>query len=105
MSDPGARKWSGRSTTYLLYVIFFASGVSALLFETLWFRQAGLTFGNTVWASTLVLSSFMAGLAIGNALSARFADRLQRPILAYALAEATIAVTGLGLLYLLPQLG
>jgi len=37
--------------------LFFASGASALLFETLWFRQAGLVFGNSVWASTLVLSS------------------------------------------------
>ena len=43
--------------------IFFLSGASALVLENLWFRQAGLAFGNSVWASSLVLSSFMAGLA------------------------------------------
>ena len=41
--------------TALLCVLFFLSGVAALLFETLWFRQAGLAFGNGVWASSLVL--------------------------------------------------
>ena len=55
----------------ILYAIFFLSGAAALLFETLWFRQAGLAFGNSVWASSLVLSSFMAGLALGNGLARR----------------------------------
>ena len=49
----------------MLYAIFFASGASALIFETLWFRQAGLAFGNSIWASSLVLSGFMGGLALG----------------------------------------
>ena len=54
-----------------LYAIFFASGASALIFETLWFRQAGLALGNSVWASSLVLAGFMGGLALGNAAGAR----------------------------------
>ena len=33
---------------HLLYAVFFLSGVAALLFETLWFRQAGLLLGNSV---------------------------------------------------------
>ena len=40
----------------ILCGIFFLSGASALVFETLWFHQAGLAFGNSVWASSLVLS-------------------------------------------------
>ena len=55
--------------TAAVCLIFFLSGAAALLFETLWFRQAGLVFGNSVWASSLVLASFMAGLALGNALA------------------------------------
>jgi spermidine synthase len=91
--------------TSLLCSIFFASGVSALIFETLWFRQAGLAFGNSVWASSLVLSGFMGGLALGNALAARYGDRLRNPIRAYAIAEVAIALTGVGLVYLFPILG
>jgi hypothetical protein len=53
-------------------VNFLVSGTAALLFETLWFRQAGLALGNTVWASALVTASFMAGLAIGNGIAVRW---------------------------------
>ena len=76
----------------LLSAVFFASGASALIFETLWFRQAGLAFGNSIWASSLVLSGFMAGLALGNALVARAGARLSNPVRAYAFAEAAIAL-------------
>jgi len=89
----------------LLSAVFFFSGASALIFETLWFRQAGLAFGNSVWASSLVLAGFMAGLALGNALAARWGQRLSNPIRAYAIAEAAIALTGVGLVFVLPVLG
>lgn len=89
----------------LLYTIFFISGASALIFETLWFRQAGLAFGNSVWASSLVLSGFMAGLALGSALAARERGGFKNPIRLYALLELAIAGTGVALVYLLPHVG
>ena len=89
---------------FLLYTVFFASGASALIFETLWFRQAGLAFGNSVWASSLVLSGFMGGLALGNALAARYGSGLKSPLRAYAIAETAIAITGVGLVSLFPVL-
>ena len=45
--------------------VLFLSGTGALIFETLWLRLSGLAFGNSVWAAALILSSFMAGLALG----------------------------------------
>jgi spermidine synthase len=84
---------------------FFLSGASALVFETLWFQQAGLAFGSSVWASSLVLSAFMGGLALGNALAARHGERLRDPLRVYALAEIAIAVSGVGLVLLFPHLG
>ena len=90
--------------TVLLCTMFFCSGAAALLFETLWFHQAGLAFGNSIWASSLVLAGFMAGLALGNAVVARWGHRLRRPVTFYALLEAAIAVSGIGLVHLLPQL-
>ncbi len=89
----------------MIYAIFFLSGVSGLIFQNIWFRQAGLVFGNSVWASSLVLSSFMAGLAIGNGL----AGALRRPRIHalkwYASLESIVAVTGVGLVFILPALG
>jgi predicted membrane-bound spermidine synthase len=89
----------------VLCAVFFCSGAAALTFESLWFRQAGLAFGNSVWASALVLSSFMAGLALGSGLSVRFAKRIRRPVLTYAALEATVALTGAPLVWWLPEIG
>jgi predicted membrane-bound spermidine synthase len=89
----------------LIYAIFFLSGVSALVFQHIWFREAGLVFGNSVWASSLVLSSFMAGLAIGNGLSAARHLGRWNPLYVYALLEATVALTGVSLVFVLPSLG
>ncbi len=91
--------------TTLLCLAFFASGASALLFETLWFRETGLLLGNSVWATSLVTSSFMGGLALGNALAARRSGRVWRPLASYAALELAIAVTGVALVYALPNLG
>jgi spermidine synthase len=90
--------------TTVLCAIFFLSGASALLFETLWFNQAGLVFGNSVWASSLVLSAFMAGLAVGNGVVARYGVRITRPVRFYAGLEGVIALTGVLLVVGLPSL-
>ncbi len=91
--------------TIALCVAFFVSGASALVFETLWFSQAGLAFGNSVWASSLVLSAFMGGLALGSWLAVRLGDRLGPPIRTYAGLEILIAVSGVLLVLGLPSLG
>lgn len=88
-----------------LYGAFFFSGCSALIFETLWFRQAGLAFGNSVWASSLVLAGFMAGMAAGNGLAVRLGDRIRRPLRLYAFAEMAVALSGVALVLGLPAMG
>ncbi len=88
----------------VLCAVFFASGASALLFETLWFRLTGLMLGNSVWASSMVLSSFMAGLALGNALAGRFGPGFAAPLRVYAMLEIGIGFSGLALVVVLPSL-
>jgi len=90
---------------FALSLVFFASGASALVFETLWFHQASLALGSSLWASSLVLAGFMGGLALGNALAARWGDCLADPVRSYAWLEVAIAVTGVGLVMLLAPLG
>jgi spermidine synthase len=83
---------------------FLVSGMAGLMFEVVWFHRTGLLFGNSVWATSLVLSSFMAGLAIGNASVAWYAGRVRRPLLSYATLEAVVATTGVALSLALPHL-
>ena len=89
-------------TALPLCALFFLSGAAGLLFETLWFHQAGLAFGNSVAASSIVLASFMAGLALGNAVVARHGARLRRPLRAYAGLEFAVGASGLLLVVALP---
>jgi spermidine synthase len=85
--------------TFLLCLVFFLSGAAALLFETLWFRGAGLALGNSIWASSLVLAGFMGGLALGNAWASRRGYRVRRPVRLYAGLELAIGATGLALVH------
>lgn len=85
-------------------LIFFLSGCAALIFETLWFHEAGLAFGNSVWSVALVTSSFMAGLAFGNYLIARYGDQYSHPIRIYANLEILIAISGILAVLLLTPL-
>ncbi len=94
-----------RLSPLLLCLVFFVSGVAGLLFQTLWFRQAGLAFGNSVIAVSMVLTSFMLGLSIGCGVVARMGERIERPLVAYAVLEVGIAAAGIALVYGLPGLG
>jgi len=85
-----------------LSFIFFLSGGSALIFETLWFRLAGLSLGNSIWSVSLVLAAFMAGIAIGNAAIATLGGRILRPIRVYAVLELAIGLTGVAVVLGLP---
>ena len=88
-----------------LCALFFISGAAALLFETLWFRLAGLTLGNSVWASSIVLASLMAGLALGNLASACWGGTVRRPVRSYGWLEIVCGIGGLALVLLFPLLG
>ena len=85
--------------------ILFLSGIGALIFETLWLRLSGLAFGNSTWAAALILSSFMAGLALGNAIAASSRIRRWRPLHFYALLEVLVALLGCTIVFGLPVLG
>jgi len=95
---------SSRRDRAVLIVVFFLSGASSLLFETLWFHLAGLVFGNGIFASAVVLSSFMGGLALGNALISRFGRDITQPVGFYAVMELTVGVWGALLVLAFPLL-
>ncbi|HET9367277.1 MAG TPA: hypothetical protein VFO22_04340 [Candidatus Udaeobacter sp.] len=99
-------KGSGGGAPVVVFsAILFLSGIGALIFETLWLRLSGLAFGNSVWAAALILSSFMAGLALGNGIAASSRIRRWRPLHLYALLEVLVAVLGCTIVFGLPVLG
>jgi spermidine synthase len=77
----------------ILYVIFFLSGATGLVYEVIWVRLTGLVFGNTSLAISTVLGAFMAGLAFGSWKLGQKADRTQNPLRVYGLLEIGIGVS------------
>ncbi|MEM7228580.1 MAG: fused MFS/spermidine synthase [Planctomycetota bacterium] len=74
---------------------FVLSGFAALLYQTAWMRQFSIVFGTAELAVAAVLAAYMAGLAFGAAIAARFVHRIRRPILTYGILEAVIAIAAL----------
>jgi len=89
---PSSRRWFVPA----LAVLFFGSGVSALIYQVLWTRVLGWTFGVTIYAASAVWASFMAGLAIGSLVAGRIADRSRQPLRWFGAAEILVGLTALG---------
>lgn len=80
---------------WLLLLLFFLSGATALAYEVAWTRHLVLVFGNTTTAMALILAAYMAGLALGSEAGGRLADRSRRPGVLYAVAELLIGAFAL----------
>jgi spermidine synthase len=77
----------------VLLAVFFASGISALLYQIVWLKYLGLIFGNTVYAAATLIAVFLGGLGIGAFLFSR-AFRSKPALLVYAGTEALIGLIG-----------
>src|SRR6185369_17762025 len=77
----------------ILYLIFFLSGATGLVYEVIWVRLTGLVFGNTSHAIAVVLGAFMAGLALGSWRLGRTADRVDSALRMYGLLEIGIGIS------------
>ena len=85
---------SGNIAIFSLFLLmFFGSGVSALMYQVVWTRSLALLFGVTLHAISAVLASFMAGMALGSFLVGRMADQVRRPLLYYGIMEIAIGLS------------
>ncbi len=80
-----------------IMLVYFASGACSLIDEVVWVRLLKLTLGNTVYATSIVVSVFMAGLALGALIMGRYCDRIKNHLRLYALLEALITILALSL--------
>jgi spermidine synthase len=78
--------------TSQVYLIFMVSGASALIYQVIWSRWLGLIFGNTTTSISIVLGSFMLGLALGSWGIGRFLHRIKNPLRVYAFMELGIGM-------------
>ncbi len=72
--------------------LFFLSGISGLVYETVWFRMLVRVFGTTLEATSTVLAVFMGGLALGAWLAGRRSDSVKNALKTYAWIELSVGV-------------
>src|SRR5216683_6452804 len=96
--------------TAILYLLFFCSGLSGLIYQVVWVRVFGNVFGNTIYSASIVVAVIMLGLGIGSYVVGLWADGrfVRQPgslLRTYGHFELLIGLMGLGISALLPHLG
>jgi len=79
-----------------MFALFLLSGATSLVYQVLWLRQLILIFGSTQFATSTVLSTFMAGLALGAFVAGRkFSGSRSHPLAVYGWLEIGIGIYAL----------
>ncbi len=83
----------------MIYILFFLSGASALIYQLIWLRELGLVFGNTTYATSAILTAFMGGLALGSYIFGKKADKVKSPLRLFAWLELGIGLLAIAILF------
>lgn len=79
----------------VFFLLFTASGFAGLIYESIWSHYLKLFLGHAAYAQSLVLVTFMGGMALGSWLAAWLSPRWPQrkyPLLAYAVCEGLIGL-------------
>lgn len=90
-SDEPMPAWLSR----LLLVLFVISGFTAMGYEVLWTRVLSFVAGTTTYSFTVMLTTYLLGLALGSVLTARWIDKSTRLVETFGVLQL---LTGLGVL-------
>src|ERR1700730_8083996 len=77
---------------WIAFIVFFVSGFAALLYQVIWQRLLVFFSGADVYSVTLIVTTFMAGLGLGNLVGGLWADRSSRRTNIMIFIPAEIAI-------------
>ncbi|HAA58634.1 MAG TPA: hypothetical protein DCE42_27980 [Myxococcales bacterium] len=103
-------QWSEESTTFLPKVVMWSLGVTgalAMICQVIWSRALAMVIGSSTYAFTIILGTFLSGLALGAAFGAWLVRRTLDPVKAwsYTLFGTALSVAlGSVIMDRLPQL-
>ncbi|HEX4084910.1 MAG TPA: fused MFS/spermidine synthase [Chthoniobacteraceae bacterium] len=79
--------------TRILHLLFAVSGITAMLYEVAWTRVMAVTLGSSVYAFSIMLGTFLVGIAIGSGLFSRFmAPRISGGLKLLALLQMALGI-------------
>lgn len=82
---------------HLQAILFFFSGIPALVYQVAWQRKLILLSGVGTFSVSTIIAAFMAGIGLGSALGGRFSQMLGRghALICFAAVELGIGLAGL----------
>ena len=75
----------------LALILAFVSGLTSLGYQVLWTRLLSSGTGNSTYVFTLILATFLIGIALGAAVFTRIRHRIGRPVGAIAIGQVVVA--------------
>src|SRR5262249_28920569 len=82
-----------RAGAAIALAAFATSGFVALSYEVIWSRVLALIIGSSVYAFSIMLATFLIGLAAGASIASRAVDRIKNPAMVFGLVEAGIGIS------------
>lgn len=95
---PGAPA-AGRGFVALLLAAAFITGAASFIYEIAWIRMLSLVLGASFQAFELMLSAFIAGLALGGLWIRGRVDRLDNPLRFGGLVQVAMGLSALATVY------
>ncbi len=85
----------GPNKAKLAVWLFGAAGFVSLAYEVIWTRALIFFISSTTYSFTIILTTFLIGIALGSSLMAKWVDRVRRLILWFAIFEIIIALAAI----------
>ncbi len=93
---PAARRDTSAARPRLALGLAFVSGLTSLGYQVLWTRLMSSGTGNSTYVFTLILGTFLIGIALGAAAFTRLRPYIGRPVVAIAVAQVAVAILAFG---------
>lgn len=81
-----------------ILLAFCLSNISALMYQVVWGRELGYIFGNSMYAVSTVLTSFMAGIALGSFYFGGKVDGYKDPVRLFSYIEIAVGIYGIAII-------
>lgn len=79
-----------------LLLLFFCSGISAIIYQIVWQRVLFASFGTNIESITIIVSVFMLGLGLGSLIGGQMSNTSGRKLIRYfVFFEVSIGLFGL----------
>jgi spermidine synthase len=90
--------------TRVALIGFALSGFASLGYQVVWTRLLAIFSLNAIYSFTVMLATFLTGLALGSLIGRRRADRAAQPLALFGWLQVAIAISGVLVLFVFARL-